>query len=110
MNLITTREDHRHDFKEEWYGRNEKAEIARDILSFVNTTHHKDCYIFIGISDELEIVGVDPNDSNRKNQNDLSLRRKLHVNGVAMLSDSVGLGETVTAAAIIDQYILAGRM
>lgn len=70
LNLITTPEDHRHDFKEEWYGRNEKAEIARDILSFVNTTHHKDCYIFIGISDDLEIVGVDPNDSNRKNQND----------------------------------------
>lgn len=40
-----------------------------------------------------------------QNQNALSLRRKLIENGVAMLSDSVGLGKTVTAAAIIDQYI-----
>lgn len=44
-----------------------------------------------------------------QNQNALSLRRKLHVNGVAMLSDSVGLGKTVTAAAIIDQYIKEER-
>lgn len=44
-----------------------------------------------------------------QNQNALSLRRKLQVNGVAMLSDSVGLGKTVTAAAIIDQYIKEGR-
>lgn len=40
-----------------------------------------------------------------QNQNALSLRRKLQVNGVAMLSDSVGLGKTITTAAIIDQYI-----
>lgn len=40
-----------------------------------------------------------------QNQNALALRRKLYINGVAMLSDSVGLGKTVTAAAIIDQYI-----
>lgn len=71
INLINTPEDNMHDFKEEWYGRNEKAEIARDILSFVNTTHHKDCYIFIGITDNLELVVVSMNDPNRKNQNDL---------------------------------------
>src|SRR5699024_1237433 len=40
-----------------------------------------------------------------QNQNALSLRRKLQINSVAMLSDSVGLGKTVTTAAIIDQYI-----
>lgn len=40
-----------------------------------------------------------------QNQNALSLRRKLPKNGVAMLSDSVGLGKTVTASAVIDQYI-----
>lgn len=40
-----------------------------------------------------------------QNQNALSLRRKLDTMGVAMLSDSVGLGKTITAAAIIKQYI-----
>ncbi|NLJ95503.1 MAG: DEAD/DEAH box helicase family protein [Clostridiaceae bacterium] len=40
-----------------------------------------------------------------QNQNALALRRKLFTNGVAMLSDSVGLGKTVTSAAVIDQYI-----
>lgn len=43
-----------------------------------------------------------------QNQNALSLIRKLKLNGVAMLSDSVGLGKTITAAAIIDQYIKEG--
>ena len=40
-----------------------------------------------------------------QNQNALSLRRKLQNMGVAMLSDSVGLGKTITAAAIIKQYL-----
>ncbi|MEB6339914.1 SNF2-related protein [Mammaliicoccus sciuri] len=38
-------------------------------------------------------------------QNALNLRKKLDMMGVAMLSDSVGLGKTITAAAIIKQYI-----
>lgn len=44
-----------------------------------------------------------------QNQNALSLRRKLEKMGVAMLSDSVGLGKTITAAAIIKQYINDGK-
>ncbi|WP_039968729.1 DEAD/DEAH box helicase family protein, partial [Weissella confusa] len=44
-----------------------------------------------------------------QNQNALSLRRKLDSMGVAMLSDSVGLGKTITAAAIIKQYIEDGK-
>lgn len=44
-----------------------------------------------------------------QNQNALSLRRKLDSMGVAMLSDSVGLGKTITAAAIIKQYIKDGK-
>ena len=44
--LIRTREDDRHDFKEKWYSSNEnnskKAEMLKDIFSFVNTTHDKD--------------------------------------------------------------------
>ena len=43
-----------------------------------------------------------------QNENGLDLMRKLKVNGVAMLSDSVGLGKTVTASAIVDQYIKLG--
>lgn len=45
-----------------------------------------------------------------QNQNALSLRRKLDIMGVAMLSDSVGLGKTITAAAIIKQYIQDGNV
>lgn len=41
-------------------------------------------------------------------ENALSLRRKLDNMGVAMLSDSVGLGKTITASAIIKQYINEG--
>lgn len=59
-----------------------------------------------------ELVDVSPFDSDIEsilhefqNQNALSLRRKLDKMGVAMLSDSVGLGKTITAAAIIKQYI-----
>lgn len=43
-------------------------------------------------------------------QNALSLRRKLDTMGVAMLSDSVGLGKTITAAAVIKQYIYDGKV
>lgn len=59
-----------------------------------------------------ELIDVSPFDSDIEkvlhefqNQNALSLRRKLDTMGVAMLSDSVGLGKTITAAAIIKQYI-----
>ena len=43
-----------------------------------------------------------------QNQNALSLRRKLQNMGVAMLSDSVGLGKTVTASAVINQFLIDG--
>lgn len=63
-----------------------------------------------------ELVDVSPFDSEIEsvlhefqNQNALSLRRKLDTMGVAMLSDSVGLGKTITAAAIIKQYIHDGK-
>lgn len=64
-----------------------------------------------------ELIGVSPFDSDIEkvlhefqNQNALSLRRKLDTMGVAMLSDSVGLGKTITAAAIIKQYIQDDRV
>ena len=59
-----------------------------------------------------ELIDVSPFDSDIEEvlhefqtENALSLRRKLDTMGVAMLSDSVGLGKTITAAAIIKQYI-----
>lgn len=63
-----------------------------------------------------ELQSVDPFDKDIEeilhpfqNQNALDLRRKLDRLGVAMLSDSVGLGKTITAAAIIKQYIEDGQ-
>lgn len=54
------------DFKEKWYENN--VDLVGDIINFANTTHHKDCYIIIGIKDaDFEIVGVQANDTNRKN-------------------------------------------
>lgn len=44
-----------------------------------------------------------------QNQNAMSLMRKLKHMGVAMLSDSVGLGKTITAAAIVKQFIEEGK-
>lgn len=69
--LIETREDDRHDFKEKWYSSNEnnskKAEMLKDIFSFVNTTHDEDCYLIFGVTDNTrEIVGIE-NDENRYN-------------------------------------------
>lgn len=64
-----------------------------------------------------ELVDVEEFDKDIENvlhefqkQNALSLRRKLDTMGVAMLSDSVGLGKTITAAAIIKQYIRDGKI
>ncbi|QAR21467.1 helix-turn-helix domain-containing protein [Limosilactobacillus fermentum] len=69
--LIETREDDRHDFKEKWYSsdvnNSKKAEMLKDIFSFVNTTHDEDCYLIFGVTDDTrEIVGIE-NDENRYN-------------------------------------------
>ncbi|WP_317411801.1 ATP-binding protein [Clostridium baratii] len=53
------------DFKQKWHKDNE--ELLRDILSFVNTIHNKDCFLIIGVSDDCVITGVE-NDENRKQQ------------------------------------------
>ena len=39
--LLTTPEDEYHDFKAQWYEQYTKAELIKDIFSFVNTSHHK---------------------------------------------------------------------
>lgn len=69
--LIETREDERHDFKEKWYSSDEnnskRAEMLKDIFSFVNTTHDEDCYLIFGVTDDTrEVVGIE-NDENRYN-------------------------------------------
>lgn len=58
------------DFKLQWYEKN--AALVQDLLSFANTFHHDNCYIVIGIEDDTkEIVGIDNNDKNRKNTQQL---------------------------------------
>lgn len=53
------------DYKQQWY--DNKVELLRDVFSFVNTPHHRDCYIVFGIEDEtFKVIGVD-DDLNRKN-------------------------------------------
>ena len=69
--LIETREDERHDFKKKWYSSDEnnskRAEMLKDIFSFVNTTHDEDCYLIFGVTDDTrEVVGIE-NDENRYN-------------------------------------------
>lgn len=64
--LLVTPEDEYHDFKYQWYSPNDKSEFIKDIFSFVNTTHHEDCYLIIGVDDNKNIVGV-KNDKNRLN-------------------------------------------
>lgn len=71
LKLINTAEDDIHDFKETWYesdcDNSAKSEMLKDILSFVNTTHDKACYLIFGVADKTrEIVGVE-NDTNRYN-------------------------------------------
>ena len=63
------------DFKEEWYI--DKGELLRDIMNLVNTVHHDDCHIIIGVNDSGKIVGV-KDDSNFMNRQQLQdfLRRK----------------------------------
>lgn len=64
--LLTTAEDEYHDFKAQWYSKNDRAELIKDIFSFVNTPHHKDCYLIIGVDDNHKVVGVE-DDVNRLN-------------------------------------------
>ncbi|KYK52377.1 hypothetical protein AYO51_01565 [Lactiplantibacillus plantarum] len=55
-----------YDFKERW--ENTNSELLKDILSFANTAHHKDCYLIYGIDDSKHVVGITDEDKNQKNQ------------------------------------------
>ncbi|MFT8411840.1 MAG: ATP-binding protein [Schleiferilactobacillus perolens] len=64
-------EDDHHDFKRDWYIPNKREEMVKDIFSFVNTLHHDDCFLIIGVSDlTREVIGVE-HDENRMNQQNL---------------------------------------
>lgn len=58
------------DFKEKWYTKQQKADLVKDVVCFANTTHHQDCYLIIGVTDDQRIVGVE-HDENRKNKQNL---------------------------------------
>ncbi|MFA7179482.1 MAG: ATP-binding protein [Dehalococcoidales bacterium] len=53
------------DFKQKWH--DNKALLIHDILCFSNNLENKDSFIIIGVEDDGSVVGVDKNDSNRKN-------------------------------------------
>lgn len=53
--------DHR-DFKLQWYKKNNRNDLLLDIMNMVNTPHHDDCYIIIGVDDKYgDIVGIKDN-------------------------------------------------
>ena len=45
-------ENDRWDFKLQWYKTNDRNSMLLDIINMVNTPHHYDCYIIIGIDDD----------------------------------------------------------
>lgn len=71
LKLISKKEDEFHDFKKEWYKPSDHSEFIKDILSFVNTSHHEDCYIILGVDDDQKIIGLNQKDNNRKTQQQL---------------------------------------
>ncbi|WP_155287691.1 RNA-binding domain-containing protein [Lacticaseibacillus zhaodongensis] len=64
-------EDDRHDFKECWYKPGQTEEFVKDIFSFVNVTHHDDCFLIIGVTDQVHSVTGVENDPNRMTQQNL---------------------------------------
>lgn len=57
------------DFKEDWYSK--KHELLKDILCFANTVHSSDCYIIIGVTNDLVVKGIQASDKVRYKQADL---------------------------------------
>lgn len=75
-------EDDHHDFKEHWYHKGQKPELVKDIFSFVNTTHHEDCLLILGVNDQRKITGVECDGNSRLNQQQLiDFVRKLPISG-----------------------------
>lgn len=64
--LIKKHEGPNWDFKREWYHNENIDDLYHDIICMANNLVDSDAYIFIGISDDFEIVGIE-NDTNRRN-------------------------------------------
>lgn len=50
------------DFKLEWHEKTE--DLIKDIICFANTVHDENCYLIFGVSDDLEVKGI--NNARRK--------------------------------------------
>lgn len=59
------------DFKRQWYEKDNHAELIKDIINFVNTSHHDDCYLIIGIDDNTSKVLEVDDDKSRRNRQQL---------------------------------------
>ena len=108
INRDKFQENDRIDFKLKWYEQNN--ELVKDLLSFVNTYHHNNCYIVIGIEDETKkIVGVNRDDHNRKNTQQLTdLIGSLHLAQNSYFSveiDSFNIESKVIDVIIIENSI-----
>lgn len=44
------------DFKQEWH--KNSGDLLKDIICFSNTTNEDDCYLIFGVTDKLEVVGM----------------------------------------------------
>lgn len=70
------------DYKLEWH--NSKTNLLHDIICMANNLANHDAYIFIGINNNYEIIGVSQNDPNRKNTQNIvcTLRGAKFVGGM----------------------------
>lgn len=76
--LETKRENDFFDMKLKWHDRID--DLIKDIICFSNTVHDRDSYIFFGINDDFEIIGL--NDTERTKQADIvDTISKLHFSG-----------------------------
>lgn len=75
-------EDDHHDFKAQWYDDNHKEEFVKDIFSFVNVTHHDDCFLIIGVDDKThDVIGVEDDKYRRNQQNIIDFLHMLPISG-----------------------------
>lgn len=75
-------EDDHHDFKAQWYDDNHKEEFVKDIFSFVNVTHHDDCFLIIGVDDKThDVIGVEDDKYRRNQQNIIDFLHMLLISG-----------------------------
>lgn len=62
--LTQYHEDDFWDVKQEWHENTE--DLVKDIICFANTVHDEDCYLIIGVTDDLKVLGIGDNDRRRK--------------------------------------------